>query len=156
MTGPEKRAISNISTRTKYLNELIASCAAAAPTHPHFESLLAACGCRAPITQVVLLGAGMDTRAWALELGQHLTWFELDQQRVLDAKLLAVGKSGGQTSGQVSGSFALPLKCGAYHAIGACWRCRGLGRVAGALSHPHAQAWICATPRGWSSYRRQG
>ena len=36
-----------------------------------------------PFMQVVLLGSGMDTRPWRLDLPAGVHWFEVDQQDVL-------------------------------------------------------------------------
>jgi len=47
-------------------------------------------GCR----QVVLLGAGLDSRAFRLGLGEDVTVFELDQAPVLDFKQAVLGEHG--------------------------------------------------------------
>jgi len=44
--------------------------------------------------QVVMLGAGMDTRPWRLPLDPQLKWFELDRQDVLAAKQAALRSAG--------------------------------------------------------------
>lgn len=44
--------------------------------------------------QVVMLGAGMDTRPWRLPLPPHLKWFELDRSDVLAAKRAALRDAG--------------------------------------------------------------
>lgn len=36
--------------------------------------------------QVVLLGSGMDSRPWRLELPEGVSWFEVDRADVLAAK----------------------------------------------------------------------
>ncbi|NMO51209.1 SAM-dependent methyltransferase [Actinoplanes sp. TBRC 11911] len=41
------------------------------------------------VRQVVLLGAGMDTRAYRLELPSDLDWYELDRPEVLAGKTIA-------------------------------------------------------------------
>jgi methyltransferase (TIGR00027 family) len=42
-------------------------------------------------TQVLLLAAGLDTRAWRLDLPADLRWFEVDHQEVLDHKARVLG-----------------------------------------------------------------
>ncbi len=49
-----------------------------------------------PIRQVVLLGAGMDSRAWRLPHLKNTTWFELDRPGVLQAKLSMLQRVGAQ------------------------------------------------------------
>lgn len=46
--------------------------------------------------QVVLLGAGMDSRAWRLKLPAGLRWFEIDRQDVLEAKELLLEAAGAE------------------------------------------------------------
>ena len=46
--------------------------------------------------QVVLLGAGMDSRAWRLELPPGTCWYELDQKDILAAKGAALDALGAQ------------------------------------------------------------
>lgn len=68
--------------------------------------------------QVVLVGAGMDTRAWRLKLAGGVSWLEVDQQRVLDAKLATLRREGAQTShlhGDNSTTHA--LACSTYQAV---------------------------------------
>lgn len=63
----------------------------------------------------------MDTRAWRLPLarGEGSRWIEVDQERVLSAKLALLAKAGAQTS-HLSDSDACMhrLRCGSYHAVG--------------------------------------
>jgi methyltransferase (TIGR00027 family) len=56
-----------------------------------FDDVLAA-ACR-PAGQVVLLGAGLDTRAWRLRLPARTTVFELDYPEVLGAKVAVLRES---------------------------------------------------------------
>lgn len=70
--------------------------------------------------QVVMVGAGMDTRAWRLKLRPDVLWFEVDQQRVLDAKLVEMWGAGAQTSHLCDDdSRQHHLACGQYHPVGA-------------------------------------
>lgn len=46
--------------------------------------------------QVVMLGAGMDTRPWRLALPPDTHWFELDQADVLGAKVATMRAAGAQ------------------------------------------------------------
>ncbi len=48
------------------------------------------------LLQVVLLGAGMDTRAWRLELPPGVAWFEVDTADVLGAKRAIMTRAGAQ------------------------------------------------------------
>jgi O-methyltransferase involved in polyketide biosynthesis len=50
---------------------------------------------RAP-RQVVVLGAGMDSRPWRLKLPAGLAWFEVDRADVLAAKQAALGAAGAE------------------------------------------------------------
>jgi hypothetical protein len=67
--------------------------------------------------QVVLLGAGMDSRPWRLALPPGVAWFEVDRQDVLHAKAGTLQQHGAQVDGgqQVRRPRCLP-----------CWRV-GLG-----------------------------
>lgn len=62
-----------------------------------------------PIRQVVLLGAGMDSRAWRLPHLQDVRWFELDRPGVLQAKLRMLQRVGAQ-GGDVYGEQGLVLE----------------------------------------------
>jgi O-methyltransferase involved in polyketide biosynthesis len=46
--------------------------------------------------QVVLLGSGMDTRPWRLDLPPGIAWFEVDRHDVLAAKRAELSRSGVQ------------------------------------------------------------
>jgi methyltransferase (TIGR00027 family) len=52
----------------------------------YFDDALTAAVERGAVAQVVLLGAGMDTRAYRLGLPQRLVLFELDRAEILDEK----------------------------------------------------------------------
>jgi hypothetical protein len=70
--------------------------------------------------QVVLVGAGMDTRAWRLKLWPGVCWFEVDHQRVLDAKLNEMWGAGAQTSHLCDDDTRKHhLACSQYHPVGA-------------------------------------
>lgn len=46
--------------------------------------------------QVVLLGSGMDTRPWRLDLPPKVSWFEIDRHDVLKAKKAELQNSGAE------------------------------------------------------------
>jgi O-methyltransferase involved in polyketide biosynthesis len=50
--------------------------------------------------QVVVLGAGMDARAWRLTLPQGLAWLEVDRPGVLEAKRAALAAAGAELGGE--------------------------------------------------------
>ena len=65
----------------------------------------------------------MDTRAWRLPLPSDVRWVEVDQQRVLDAKLALLADAGAQVTHQADSSGCEHrLQCGTYHAVGALRR----------------------------------
>lgn len=49
--------------------------------------------------QVVLLGAGMDSRPWRLELPPGVAWFEVDQQPVINQKRQLLAAAGAELPG---------------------------------------------------------
>ena len=66
------------------------------------------------------MGAGMDTRAWRLRLRPAVSWFEVDQQRVLDFKLTTLRQAGAQTNEAQEGTLCShKLACSKYHPVGA-------------------------------------
>ncbi|KAL0021692.1 hypothetical protein WJX79_001040 [Trebouxia sp. C0005] len=68
--------------------------------------------------QVVLLGAGLDTRAWRLAFPPGVAWYEVDQASVLDFKISRLQKAGaGMQAGLTSKAF--PLKSASYTAVAA-------------------------------------
>ncbi|CAK0745425.1 hypothetical protein CVIRNUC_001619 [Coccomyxa viridis] len=69
----------------------------------------------AAVRQVVLLGAGMDTRAWRSPLPEGVSWFEVDRSDVLRAKHKALKKAGAafsQSENQIDTKY--PLKAASY------------------------------------------
>ena len=48
--------------------------------------------------QVVMLGAGMDTRPWRIELPPGIYWFEVDRPDVMRAKQQELVSAGAQIS----------------------------------------------------------
>lgn len=98
-------------------------------------------------TQVVQLGAGMDTRAWRLDLPQGVAWFEVDQPHVLKAKRRVMSSAGAGFS-KADSDVTFPLRASSYVTVGAdlqkpawtkklikagfdtskptCWVCEGL------------------------------
>mmetsp|Transcript_1012 Transcript_1012/g.2362 ORF Transcript_1012/g.2362 Transcript_1012/m.2362 type:complete len:293 (+) Transcript_1012:823-1701(+) len=71
--------------------------------------------------QVVMLGAGMDTRPWRLRLPPGVAWFELDQADVMAAKLATMTAAGAQLRGGTSqGSGAKhPLMVATWSSVAA-------------------------------------
>jgi methyltransferase (TIGR00027 family) len=63
----------------------------------YFDDWLRAVAIEGPMRQVVLLGAGLDTRAWRLSWPAGVVVFELDRAEVLDAK-----------AGTLAGAGAVP------------------------------------------------
>ena len=56
------------------------------------------------VRQVVMLGAGMDTRPWRLDLPPNVTWFEVDRPDVMRAKQRELVFAGAQISGSTGDS----------------------------------------------------
>jgi hypothetical protein len=56
--------------------------------------------------QVVMLGAGMDTRPWRLPLSPSVSWFEVDRADVLAAKQAALRDAGASFESNSGGSAA--------------------------------------------------
>jgi methyltransferase (TIGR00027 family) len=80
---------------------------------------------RAPKSQVVLLGAGMDTRAYRLALGSSSVCFEVDMDRaVLEAKHSVLAEAGASPRARpvlVEADISKPEACGAaLDAAGLC------------------------------------
>lgn len=106
----EKRALGNITCRTKYLDDLVLlltqSCSSGLPDY--FQSLAqaVASSCQqAPrdVKQIVLVGSGMDTRARRLDVSEDVQWFELDRGSVLQVKqLLLRSKLRGEQNNRVN------------------------------------------------------
>lgn len=68
----------------------------------------------AGLRQVVLLGAGLDTRAYRLDMPGDVDWYELDRREVLTGKetVLAGSASRGRrhaVAGDVAGDWLVPL-----------------------------------------------
>jgi O-methyltransferase involved in polyketide biosynthesis len=49
------------------------------------------------LPQVVVLGAGMDTRPWRLQLPPGVAWFEVDRHDVIAAKQQLLQRHGAAT-----------------------------------------------------------
>jgi O-methyltransferase involved in polyketide biosynthesis len=78
--------------------------------------------------QVVMLGAGMDTRPWRLALPPGTRWFELDRQDVLAAKQRAMAAAGAAFQGAdraaSTGSKPHSSSSGrAYPLLASAWSC---------------------------------
>ena len=64
--------VAGLAIRTRYFDEAIASAISQG------------------IRQVLLVAAGLDTRAWRLAMPEHVRWFEIDHAPVLDFKARAL------------------------------------------------------------------
>ena len=60
----------------------------------YFDDWLRATAIDGPVRQVVLLAAGLDTRAWRLPWPAGVTLFELDRAEVLEAKAAVLERAG--------------------------------------------------------------
>ncbi|BDA41776.1 Putative S-adenosyl-L-methionine-dependent methyltransferase [Coccomyxa sp. Obi] len=76
------------------------------------DHLLAAC--KAGARQVVLLGAGMDSRAWRLDLPEGISWFEIDRADVLNAKRKVLTKAQASFSVDTNKGAKYPLRAAIY------------------------------------------
>ena len=79
------------------------------------EQFLDACAAAGSPAQVVSLGAGLDTRWWALHaLGrQPRLWVEVDQEEVVRRKALAIGRDAALHGALPEGAAAASLERGA-------------------------------------------
>lgn len=89
----EKRTLGNITCRTKYLDDLVhlftQECGYDLPLYFQALAQAVAASCKqAPgdVKQIVLIGAGMDTRSRRLDVPEDVQWFELDRASVLQMK----------------------------------------------------------------------
>ena len=72
-----------------------------------------------PLTQVVVMGSGMDTRPWRCSfIPASARWFELDLPDMAAIKPRAMRALGAQTSGEESGADH-PLRCALWQALAA-------------------------------------
>jgi O-methyltransferase involved in polyketide biosynthesis len=94
-TSGSERELNNITCRTVYIDNFLTfftSRTASKALLPHMLALRANVAERLSLSwkghfqQAVLVGAGMDTRAWRLNLPSDLTLFELDRELVLRVK----------------------------------------------------------------------
>ncbi|KAF5828709.1 S-adenosyl-L-methionine-dependent methyltransferase [Dunaliella salina] len=77
------------------------------------------CGQGAVCKQVVLLGAGMDTRAWRLHFPGGVHWWEVDVAEVLEAKRTIMERAGAMMTESTSVAGRLKrgthqLRCASY------------------------------------------
>ncbi len=91
----------------------------------------------AVLGQVILLGAGMDTRAWRLSLPAGVQWWEVDVTEVLRAKRVIMERAGASFSvaaehPRIAG--ALQLQCSSYTSAHA------RTRLTHVLQHVHGAA----------------
>ncbi|KAI8473409.1 MAG: S-adenosyl-L-methionine-dependent methyltransferase [Monoraphidium minutum] len=104
---PPDRPVPRLVMRTRFFDDAVLA-AAWGGGRPAPDALLATAGAvealadagHGPCQQVVMLGAGMDTRAWRLPLPQGVSWFEVDRADVLAAKVATLSSSGVQLRGR--------------------------------------------------------
>ncbi|GAX83164.1 hypothetical protein CEUSTIGMA_g10590.t1 [Chlamydomonas eustigma] len=108
------RGINNVILRTLYFDDGIMMVLGKRPSSV-FTAIRASLG-STNCKQVVLLGSGMDSRPWRLHFPPGVTWFEVDRQDVLKAKMDLLRKAGaaftlnpGSTT-QLKGT-RFPLQC---------------------------------------------
>lgn len=65
------------------------------------------------VRQVVVLGAGMDTRAWRMDLPEGVKWFEIDMKDVVAAKNIGLQRAGAQTAADQQ-DCRFPLKAASF------------------------------------------
>ncbi|DBA91010.1 TPA: hypothetical protein ACH3X2_004215 [Trebouxia sp. C0005] len=65
------------------------------------------------VRQVVVLGAGMDTRAWRMDLPEGVKWFEIDMKDVVAAKNIGLQRAGAQTAPDQQ-DCQFPLKAASF------------------------------------------
>jgi len=112
--GPET-AVPSIAIRTRFFDDAVRASVARG------------------VRQIVLLGAGLDTRAYRLDLPRAVRWFEVDRGPVLDHKraVLAAAQPTVQRA-EVPGDACAPEAFAALHAAGlardapALWVAEGL------------------------------
>eukprot|EP00887_Chlorella_sp_A99_P000961 scaffold5.g961.t1 len=124
----DKQALVTLALRCRYIDDEILSIAHALRRALARLSLEAAPGggggagaggagaaARRPRIQVILLGAGLDTRPWRLTLGHDVSWFEVDMPDSVAFKHGLLERAGVQTVapvGTFSGGGAGAGRCG--------------------------------------------
>jgi methyltransferase (TIGR00027 family) len=93
------------------------------------------------LDQVVLLGAGLDTRAFRIALPAHLRWFEIDRAEIFEQKEAVLPELGAETSCQRSVVVA---------DLSGAWSRSLLDAGFRAGSEPHGSPRACSStsPRG--------
>lgn len=96
----QQKSVNKLIIRTVYFDQAVQLCTgswqskasgqALPETLVSLQAALQGTACK----QVVLLGAGMDTRAWRLDLPPGVLWVEVDQTDVLAAKRTIMGRVG--------------------------------------------------------------
>lgn len=72
-------------------------------------------GPSAPPRQVIVLGAGMDSRPWRLPLPPNVSWFEIDQSEVVAEKKRALMLAGAEVPGSNTSALAHhTLRCSSW------------------------------------------
>lgn len=110
MQQDEGRQVSRLVLRTVFFDE--ATLLLTGRPAPRSDTVLAAVAAHIqqhklpPCRQVVMLGAGMDTRPWRLPLDPQLSWFEVDKADVLAAKQRALQEAGAGFTAAASSAAA--------------------------------------------------
>jgi O-methyltransferase involved in polyketide biosynthesis len=111
--------ISPIAARTWWVDRSILT-ALTTPAIPGTKGWLSARlsasarGPSSPPRQLVLVGAGMDSRAWRLPLPPSLAVFEIDRSDVLNAKKWSLHKSGAELQQNGASAARFPLRCASW------------------------------------------
>jgi O-methyltransferase involved in polyketide biosynthesis len=111
--------ISPIAARTWWVDRSILT-ALTTPAIPGTKGWLSARlsasarGPSAPPRQLVIVGAGMDSRAWRLPLPPGLAVFEIDRADVLNAKKWSLYKSGAEQVQNGASAARFPLRCASW------------------------------------------
>lgn len=111
------RLIPKLVIRTRFFDDAVLG-ATGIESVPQHSELTRALGHSPGCTQVVMLGAGMDSRPWRLPLPSGVSWFEVDRQDVLRAKQTTLQQAGAPTDkGDQGISPKFPLKASSWQCV---------------------------------------
>ena len=100
--APQRRfCFSNVSTRVWWFDRRLTA-ALAAPSQPR---------------QIVVLGAGLDTRPWRMALPPGMRWWEVDMPHVVAGKRRQLEQLGAALSAAAPAAHAHPLRAAAWQAV---------------------------------------
>ncbi|PRW60657.1 S-adenosyl-L-methionine-dependent methyltransferase [Chlorella sorokiniana] len=101
-TSPARRfCFSNVSTRVWWFDRQLTA-ALAGPSQPR---------------QVVVLGAGLDSRPWRMALPPGVRWWEVDMPHVVAAKRRQLAQLGAALTAAAPAAHAHPLRAAAWQAV---------------------------------------